>query len=400
MHIYVNYSVKEIIEKIDDNIHTPEIDYMYTAIETYRSDYERRVERALHRLWQEKPENAMRWIHESVDEAIRPYVIQGFRGEIYNVLMRNETKWKTISDIGILVEEAPPKQESDYQYWKSVWEPSIERMKSYDLPFFETHAHYNLPDYDKVRTALLTDLLESGVKQCVVPSIEYDTIFYMRRELEQYDFIKYAFGSHPKYIYKENWTQEKWEQFSLLLEDKRCVALGEVGLDYSYVIFDEKHREIQMNLFDAFVKVANEKNLPMILHIRPAAEHSQPYDVNRDAMQILRNNEMKKGAVFHCFGGSPCDVREYMDLGITHFGIGGRLLKEASEQLEQAVFYMPEEAILLETDSPYIRVKKERIPNTSFALVDIAQRIAQIRGISVHQVINLSFRNACQFFGL
>lgn len=398
---HINYSIKEIIQKKNSGTHTPQMDFLYEAIECYKTDTEKRIEDIMDILQKANPENSMRWVYEHVEDNIRPYVIMNIRGQKYNVLMKQSGKWKTISDIGVQVEELPRKEMS-YKDWKCIWTDSIEKMNNYNLPFFETHAHYNLDVYDRVRSLLLQDLFRAGVKKCIIPAIEYNSNYKIKEcfDSEEYNFIKYAFGSHPKYIGKEDWTEKRWSEFSSLLDDPKCIALGEVGLDYSYVTFHEEERKKQMKLFDMFIDKANENKLPMILHIRPADDISCAFDVNEDAFCILKKNKIKYGAVLHCFGGSLSDMQKYFDLGVTYFGIGGRINSHGSEQLNNAILHMPETSILLETDAPYMKFKKGKVPNTSFALIDIAEKIAQIRGTSVEHIIELSYENASRFFSV
>lgn len=399
LDVYRNYSIKEILEQVREDSKLPVIRYLYEQIVEYKNKMEKCIETDYVRLQEQAPDNAMRWIYENVKVSIRPYVIMKMQKQEYNVLMKNAHKWKTIADIGIPIIEIP-KKEVNYEDWKNEWKESAIRMKDCGIPFFETHAHYNLKSYDKVRERLLMDLYTTGVKQCILPSIEFESIYHMKQcfDAPEYEFIRYGFGSHPKYIYREEWTKERWREFSSLLDDPKCVALGEVGLDYSYKEFNEDTRKLQMELFAQFIQLANKKGMPMILHIRPSDVEQYHYDVNEDAMQILKSNQIRYGAVLHCFGGTIDDVKKYLESGVTHFGIGGRIVSRDSEQLEKAIMYMPESSILLETDAPYMKIRKEKLPNTSFALVDIAEKIARIKGNSVSHIIRISYENANKLF--
>ena len=117
-----------------------------------------------------------------------------------------------------------------------------------------------------------------------------------------------------------------------------------------------------------------------------------PYDADKDAVEIIRNNPIDNGAVAHCFGGNYETVKSYLDVGVQYFGIGGRITY-GEKGLMEAVKKMPEESILLETDAPYIKLNGDPKPNTSLALFDIAKKIAEIRGCSTEHIIETSYVN-------
>lgn len=302
-----------------------------------------------------------------------------------------------MSDMNHHVEDANlEKREKQFAEWTN----QARQLKDTECPVFESHAHYNLKNFIGYRDGLMELMHQSGVDKVIIPAIDYATNQQITEMFDkpEYFYVYYAFGSHPKYIHKEEWTTKRWKEYEQFLWNPKCVAVGETGLDYSYKGFCEEHRLKQMDLFAKFIHQANEHSLPIILHIRPA-EHQEEcmYDVNQDALQILAENDIKQGAVMHCFSGSVSDVNRYMAAGVTHFGIGGKITY-GDLGLEEAVKQLPESALLLETDAPYIKVNNMPMPNTSLTLLEIAGKVAKLRETTVEHILKVSFDNAKKIF--
>ena len=276
---------------------------------------------------------------------------------------------------------------------------------------FDTHAHYfhrrfaNMPD-GMDREELLKRVYESNIRKCIVPAINYWTNMEMKRLFDkpEYEWIYYAHGSHPKYLWKEvhEWNDDRWKEYEELLSNQKCIAVGETGLDYSYPEFGPTHRDVQKRYFEHFISYANKYHLPAILHIRSGIkEESIPdrgvVDADEDAISIFKVNPPKFGAVYHCFCGDVETIKRYCDVGVKYFGIGGKIFYE--KELEETVRFMPEDSLVLETDAPYIRIPDVKGPNTSLSLWDIAERIAIVRGTTTEKIIELTTKNAERLFG-
>lgn len=396
---YTNYSIGEILNKKNRGVNTPEMISLYEEVEIYKKNMERRVSACLNTISLIKPDNKLRWIQENAPLDIKQYVFLAVLGKEVNVLMRSKNKWKTVADLGLDVEE-PGSTEEHIEEWFEKWNKQAEMLDAIDIKVYETHAHYNMKSFNKVRSRLLSMIHSSGVEQIIIPSVEYSTNSQTMELFDkpEYEYIKYAFGSHPKYLWKENWTSEKWNDFRRLLKNPKCVAVGEIGLDYSYPEFCSEHRLMQIEMFKKFIDEANLHSLPIILHIRPASNIDVcSFRADVDALEILERNKVDFGAVLHCFGGSISDVQRYMNAGVNAFGIGGRVVYGNSE-LERAVAYMPESAIVLETDSPYIKINEGRSPNTSLSLLEIARKVAELRNSTAEHILYVSYRNADNIF--
>lgn len=397
---YHNYSISDILKNKNEGVNTPEMISLYEEIDKYKNSMDNSVEFYVQEMNSSKPENAMRWVQENVPKDIRQYVCCALLGKEVNVLKRTERKYKTVADLGLeMVDER--NAQVQVEEWFEHWNKQADMMTELKCNVYESHAHYNLSAFNKVRERLLELMFSSGVKKIVIPAVEYTTNQNMVDLFDkpEYEQIIYAFGSHPKYLWKENWTPEKWEEFrSLIRNNPKCIAIGETGLDYSYTGFCDKHRINQMNMFVSFIDEANQYNLPMILHIRPADENTDcKYDANEDALEILSKNTINKGAILHCFGGNISSVERYMSVGVNLFGIGGRIIYD-NPDLENAVALMPETSIVLETDAPFIKVDGGRMPNTSLSLIKIAEKVAKIRGTTTEHILDISYSNAAAFF--
>lgn len=430
----INYSIKEILDKWNSGVRTEEIQDLYFVILNYKEHMEEKVSSCLQALERVNPENRMKWVQDNASSDIKQYVLCAVLGKTYNVLMRSERRWKTVSDIGIEIEE--PHILKNHLYF-DVWTKQADRLSDLGCPIFESHAHYNLKNYNGVRETLLKLMHNSGITHIIIPAVDESTNEQMLELFDkpEFPYVYFAFGNHPKYLWKRLWAEENWQEYRKILFNKKCVGVGETGLDYSYPGFCEEHRQKQMEMLEKFIDIANEYSLPMILHIRSGESKEKcRFEANEDALDILARKRIQNGAVLHCFGGTYSDVLKYMAAGVTSFGIGGRITYEDC-QLEEAVRKMPDSALLLETDAPYMKLnvgscKKmlkdaeccaettmdaemkcrseiamgaemkccAKIPNSSLSLLNIAYKVAEIRGTTIEKILHLTYENSLKLF--
>ena len=261
------------------------------------------------------------------------------------------------------------------------------------------HDKYTILSGD--RSSLITSMKEQGVECCIEPAIDVDSNeLLLRLSEENKGFIYPAVGNHPTRCIKSTWRDfKRVREYS---ERAVVIAIGETGLDYHYER-REQHRLRQKIWFRWQIDLADRLGLPLVLHIRMA---------NEDAIAILRRNKKKlHGGVCHCFAGGPDEAKIYTEeLGL-HLGIGGTLLMkpEISEPLRQTVAAIPSEYLLLETDGPYVKpVRPEDISgkkwtkarNTSLILPAVAAKIAEIKGVTVEEVMEITADNAKRVFRL
>lgn len=402
MEIYNNYSIGKVYSMLEYENRTPEILYLNDVITEYISETRKRVADALKQLPTGTRVDVMKWISQNVDDDIQYYVRCEYLNEPYSVLRKKNGLWKRIADTGVLVLEREPQKEIKASEWLAALKRKAAKISENPIQVFESHAHYDLKQYNGIRNELMTLLHDTGVEKCIIPAIGLDDV---KRCMElfdksEYSWVYYAVGSHPKYIWKERelWDDIRWQDFRMMLNNPKCCAVGEIGLDYSYESFCEEDREFQKKMFISFINEANKAKLPVILHIRPVeGAMNRIVDAHKDAIEILAENPIEYGAVLHCFGGDVTLMEQYMKVGVLYFGIGGRI-SYMMRELDDAVINMPDSSILLETDSPYIRFDGDRMPNTSLTLYDVAKRIAKMKGVAVKQITDEAAENFGRLF--
>lgn len=249
---------------------------------------------------------------------------------------------------------------------------------------FDSHAHYNDPAFDADRDEVLNSLGEKGVSNVINCATDYNSSLISLSYAEKYPFIYASCGLHPEDI-KDDYEDELEKIYPLLIE-KKCVAVGEIGLDYHY---DEIPRNVQIDVFTRQLIKANEMNLPVIVHDREA---------HADTLELLKKYKPK--GVLHCFSGSVETAREVLNLGM-YLGFGGVVtFKNAVKSVETAK-YVPLDRILLETDCPYMAPVPYRGKRNDSSLIKFAaEKIGEIRGIDAQTVIDEANKNTKRLFNI
>lgn len=252
---------------------------------------------------------------------------------------------------------------------------------------FESHAHYEDSRFDEDRESLLASMPEHGIGRIINVGSSMETSEASVRLAESYDFIYAAVGVHPSDISCLN--DEAMERLEELTGYEKTVAVGEIGLDY-YWEKDQAVREQQKYWFRRQLALAEKTDLPVIIHSREAAQ---------DTLEIMRE-AYRNGirGVIHCFSYSRELADEYVKMGF-YIGIGGVVTFKNSRKLKEAVEQIPDDCILLETDCPYLAPEPFRGKrNSSLYLPQIAQQIAQLRGVSQEEIERISEENARRLF--
>lgn len=249
---------------------------------------------------------------------------------------------------------------------------------------FDTHAHYDDEKFDEDRDALLTSLPSLGVINVINCGCDLASSRKAIEFSKKYEYFYCALGIHPSNI-TEN-SEQELEEIKALYSHKKCVAVGEIGLEYHY---DFVPRETQLAVFEKQLALANELALPVIVHDREAHE---------DTMRLL--NKYKPKGVVHCFSGSVEMAKEVLKLGM-YIGLGGAVtFKNARKPLEVA-HSIPDDRLLLETDCPYMTpVPFRGKRNSSDLIAYTAEKIAESRNIDPQTIINTATQNARRLFGI
>ncbi|WP_322198902.1 TatD family hydrolase [Acutalibacter intestini] len=250
---------------------------------------------------------------------------------------------------------------------------------------YDSHAHYDDSAFDQDRAWMLEkDLPLSGVRCVINMGTRFRTCASTLGLAWCNPYIYGAVGIHPTEIdgtLPENWLDclKTW------LLDPKVVAVGEIGLDYHWE--DSAPRERQRQVFAAQLALANELNLPVCVHDR---------DAHADVLELLK--QYRPQGVVHCFSGSVEMAREVLDLGL-HIGIGGAVTFKNARRVLDVAREVPLDRLLLETDAPYMSPEPRRgTRNNSGNIPFIAEKIAQLRGLTTRQVIEASNANIRRLF--
>jgi TatD DNase family protein len=251
---------------------------------------------------------------------------------------------------------------------------------------FDTHAHMDDRAFDADRAQLLRALPEQGISYLMNPGCSLASSRNADALSKEYDYIYAAVGSHPDAADEVN--EEVLEEYrKLCKQNPKIRAIGEIGLDYHY---EDIPRDLQQKAFRAQMELAAELQLPVIVHER---------DAHADGMQIVSEFSGVTG-VFHCYSGSLEMAKWLIDRG-WYIGFTGVLtFKNAKKAIEVAA-NIPLERLVLETDCPYMAPEPFRGKrNDPGKLYRMAEKLAQLRGLSLEEVCRITVENGKRLYGI
>ena len=251
---------------------------------------------------------------------------------------------------------------------------------------FDTHAHLDDRAFHEDREALITGLPEKGVGLVMNPGCSLESSRHVVALAEKYDHVYAAVGSHPDVASEVNAAVlEEYRKLCKL--SAKVKAIGEIGIDYHY---EDIPREIQLHAFRLQMELAQELGLPVIVHEREAHE---------DGMAVVREFPDVTG-VFHCYSGSAEMARQLVDRG-WYIGFTGVLtFKNARKAIETAAS-IPLDRIVLETDCPYMAPEPFRGKrNDPGYLYRMAEKLAEIRGLSLEEIQTITTENGKRLYGI
>ena len=252
----------------------------------------------------------------------------------------------------------------------------------------DTHAHYDDERFDDDREELLTGMKAKGIDIIVNASATVKGCFDSLALAEKYDFVYTMAGIHPS----DTLDLEEpgvFEEIKKVAAHKKCVAIGEIGLDYYW---DEPDREIQKKWFARQLDFAKEIGKPVNIHSRDAAA---------DTLDIMKAEGAKDlGGIIHCFSYGTEMAKAYLNMGF-HIGVGGVITFKNGKKLKEVVEYAPLDRIVLETDCPYLAPEPYRGKrNQSDYLHMVAEEIANIKNVTKEEVVRITRDNALRVYGI
>ncbi len=252
---------------------------------------------------------------------------------------------------------------------------------------FDTHAHYDDRKFDEDREELLISMEDSGIGNIVNIGADMASSERSLELADKYDFIYAAVGVHPSDC--ADLTEGDIDRLREMTMDPKCVAIGEIGLDYHW---PEPDPDTQKKWFIKQMLLARQVNLPVVIHSRDAAA---------DTLQILKDYPLSDiPGVVHCFSYSREVALECASMGY-YIGVGGVLTFKNGRKLKECVMDLPMEKIILETDCPYLAPEPYRGKrNSSLYLPYVVKELAAIKGITEEEVIRVTELNAKKMYRL
>ena len=266
------------------------------------------------------------------------------------------------------------------------------RKRGENMELFDTHSHYNDEKFNEDREQIIKNTYESGVTKFVCAGYNIESSKKAIEMSQKYEFIYSICGISPNDIPQSE--QELWKDVAeiskIIKENKtnKLVAIGEIGLDYYW---NKENKELQKEAFIKQIDLANEFNLPIVIHSR---------DASVDTIDIIKKHQVKKSGIFHCCQPNQEMVRQALELGY-YISFAGPITFKNSKNAPEVIKMVPIDRILIETDSPYLapepnRGKRNDCRNVKY----VAQKIADVKGYSLEEVTKKTYENAMRIFNI
>lgn len=250
----------------------------------------------------------------------------------------------------------------------------------------DTHCHLDDARYDDI-DSVIKNAFDNGVNKIIIPGADINDLPKAAQIANSNENIYFAAGVHPYEI--EGYDEAILRQFA---KDPKCIAIGECGLDYFRLPDDDidGYKAKQKDTFISQINLAIELKLPLIVHIR---------DANEDSLKILKEYEDRLvGGVLHCFNASPILLELSSKF---YYGIGGVLTFKNGKKLVEILPKIPLDRLVLETDAPYLTPEPHRGKRNEPAFTTyVADKMADILGMSRDEVESLTTQNANRLFGI
>ena len=247
--------------------------------------------------------------------------------------------------------------------------------------FIDTHCHISKEYFDDIPN-LIDKIVKSGVNKVIVNGCDMNSNLEVLELVEKYDIVYGALGFHPTEL--DDFSDEQLIWLEKNINNKKIVAIGEIGLDYHY---DNTDKVKQKEVFEKQLQIASKYHKPVIVH-------------SRDAINDTYNIISKYNVVgsLHCFSSSKEMAERFIKLGF-YIGIGGVCTYKNAKEIKEVIKAIDLEYIILETDTPYLSpepVRKEK--NTPCNIPIIASYIASLKDVDLSIVSKVTSANASRLF--
>ncbi|WP_110926071.1 TatD family hydrolase [Bacillus massiliglaciei] len=252
---------------------------------------------------------------------------------------------------------------------------------------FDTHVHLNAEQFDEDLNEVIERMGDAGVSHVVVVGFDRPTITRAMELAEENEFMYAAVGWHP--VDAIDMTEADLEWIEELSSHPKVVAIGEMGLDYHW---DKSPKEIQKVVFRKQIRLAKRVKLPIIIHNREATS---------DVIEILKEEGAEEvGGIMHCFSGSAETAKECLEMNF-YISLGGPVTFKNAKKPKEVAEAVPMDRLLIETDCPYLAPHPYRGKRNEPAYVKlVAEKIAEIKQMSLEEVAEATTANAKKLFGI
>jgi len=256
------------------------------------------------------------------------------------------------------------------------------------MKLFDNHAHLDDEKFDGDIEQIIEEIRKSEVIKVISSGHSLEGTKKAVELSNKYDFIYATSGISPNDIPQ---TEEKmWiilrEIEKIAVENKKVLAIGEIGLDYYW---NKENKEIQKIVFIEQIKIANKLELPIVIHTR---------DASIDTIQILKENKVNRKGVFHCCPLNRELIKEALKLDF-YISFCGPITFKNSKNADEIINMVPNNRMLIETDSPYLSPEPKRgRRNDPRNVKYIAQKIADVKGITIEEVALITYENTQKIY--
>lgn len=257
------------------------------------------------------------------------------------------------------------------------------------MEYFDQHCHLDDCKFDDDRDEIIKAIYDFGVTNLISAGYSLEGSKRAIELANKYDFIYATIGLSPN-DFGDDYKKELEEIENLIIENrnnKKIVAVGEIGLDYHY----DTNREWQKEVFVKQIEFANKYQYPIVIHTR---------DAIMETIEILKKYPVDKKGVFHCCPFNKDLVREGLKLGY-YISVAGPVTFKNSKNAIDHIKQIPLEKLLIETDSPYLSPEPNRGKrNDSRNLKHIVEKIAEYKSMKPEKIAQITYNNAKKIYGI
>ena len=265
---------------------------------------------------------------------------------------------------------------------------ALDESHSIALDLVDSHVHLNFNRFDGDLDEVAQRWRSAGVRQLIHSCCTPSEFGQLQAIADRFPEVFLAVGLHPLDV--ENWDEKSDGVVAdirrKVVEDRRVVAVGETGLDF----FKAENTKAQIESFRSHIQIAQEFDLPLIVHCREAAPA---------ARDLLKEMGSVRG-VMHCWGGTPTETAWFVELGM-HISFSGILTFKNAAEIRASAAIVPEDRLLVETDCPFLAPVPHRGKRNEPAyVVNVAHQLADIKAVSLAEIASSTSANARQLFRL